>query len=83
MTRQGYRQLIDLALSTRLAEHVDSVFVAAKVADAAQRMALALGAINERESARYFDLISNAMKFRREELRTAPIAPRPWFQVHQ
>jgi hypothetical protein len=81
MTPKVYRLLTAHAVGARCAAHADSVFAAAMIADAAQRMALALGALDEQQSMRYFDLISNAIRVRSRELKADPNAPHPWLQV--
>ena len=78
MTKEALRQLVELAWNARLAGHTEALQVSARAADAAQRMALALGALAPRESVRYFDLITNAMRHRDAELKRAELAPRPW-----
>lgn len=78
MTPEAIRYLAELAMITRHAEHLDALSVAGKAADTASRMAMSLGAHGPRESARYFDLISSAIKHRRAELLSAHLAPRPW-----
>ncbi|SDH48900.1 hypothetical protein [Pseudomonas panipatensis] len=78
MNREAIHQLTRLAMATRLAAHQDAVPVAARMADTAAQMALALEVIDARESSRYFDLITNAMKHRLAELRAAKLASTPW-----
>ncbi|WP_430318174.1 hypothetical protein [Pseudomonas nitroreducens] len=65
-------------MSTRQADHLDGLSVAGRSADSASRMGLVLGALGPRECARYFDLVSSAIKYRRAELIGARLAPRPW-----
>ncbi|MDU4250505.1 MULTISPECIES: hypothetical protein [Pseudomonas] len=78
MNSEALRYLVELAMATRKADHLDALSVASRTADSASRMALALGAHGPRECARYFDLISSAIKYRRAELIGARLAPRPW-----